>query len=199
MTLKNNRSPLLCYFKICASFYSHWWIQTGVTVQKHPIWVKIDYFFMPCDLEIWQMTLTNNRAPLLSNIKLCASFHHYMWIQTGVTVWKWLSWVLTSVTLTFDLWPWTFAWASLLSLVITPEKFMMIWWWEYSQKGVTDGLTDRRTDRQTHWTILRAAWSQLKMQFLILFYRLVSSDFLMMMPSNECHGTLLKISCHCFR
>ena len=24
----------------------------------------------PCDLEIWQMTLKNNRAPLLSNIKL---------------------------------------------------------------------------------------------------------------------------------
>ena len=27
-----------------------------------------------------------------------------------------LSWVVTSVTLTFDLWPWPFAWTSLLSL-----------------------------------------------------------------------------------
>ena len=42
MILKNNRVPLLCYFKLCASFRSHWWIQTGVTVQKRPIWVKID-------------------------------------------------------------------------------------------------------------------------------------------------------------
>ena len=38
----------------------------------------------PCDLEIWRMTFKNNRAPLLSNIKLYVSFHHHMWIQTGV-------------------------------------------------------------------------------------------------------------------
>ena len=123
MTLENNRAPLLCYFKLCASFRSHWWIQTGVTVRKRPIWVKFDDFLSrvtlkfdgwpwktighlfyatssfvhhfvaigefklelqsgntqcgsnsailaPCDLEIWRMTLKNNRAPLLSNIKL---------------------------------------------------------------------------------------------------------------------------------
>ena len=44
MTLKNNRSSLLCYFKLCASFRSHWWIQSGVTVRKRPIWVKFDDF-----------------------------------------------------------------------------------------------------------------------------------------------------------
>ena len=85
-----------------------------------------------------------------------------MWIQTGDTVRKRLSWVLTSVTLTFDLWPWPFAWTSLLSLVITPENFMMIRWWEHGEKGVTDGRTDRQTDRQTDWTSHIAAWSQLK-------------------------------------
>ena len=110
---------------------------------------QIRRFLEPCDLEIWRMTLRNNRAPLLSIIKLYASFHHHMWIQTGVTVRKRLSWVVTSVTLTFDLWPRPFAWTSLLSLVITPENFMMIRWWEHSQKGVTDGRTDGRTDRQT--------------------------------------------------
>ena len=131
---------------------------------------QIRSFLEPCDLEIWWMTLKNNRAPLLSIIKLYASSHHHMWIQTGVTVRKRLSWVVTSVTLTFDLWPWPFAWTSLLSLVITPENFMMIGWWEHSQKGVTDRRTDGRTDRQTDgqtdrrtdWTIHRAAWSQLK-------------------------------------
>ena len=111
------------------------------------------------------MTLKNNRAPLLSMIKLYASSHHHMWIQTGVTVRKRLSWVVTSVTLTFDLWPWPFAWTSLLSLVITPENFMMTGWWEHSQKGVTDGRTDGQTDGQTDWTIHRAAWSQLKIRF----------------------------------
>ena len=45
MTLKNNRAPLLCCFKLCASFHSHRWIQTGVTVWKRQIWVKINYFF----------------------------------------------------------------------------------------------------------------------------------------------------------
>ena len=44
MTQKNNRAPLLCYFKLFASFHSHWWIQTGVTVRKPLIWVNIDAF-----------------------------------------------------------------------------------------------------------------------------------------------------------
>ena len=55
MTLKNNRAPLLCYLKLCASFRSHWWIQTGVTVQKRLIWVKINDFFSRVTLQfdIW--------------------------------------------------------------------------------------------------------------------------------------------------
>ena len=119
---------------------------------------QIRRFLEPCDLEIWRMTLKNNRAPLLSNIKLYVSFHHHMWIQTGVTVRKRLSCVVTSVTLAFDLWPWPFAWTLPWSLVITPENFMMIQWWEYSQKG----MRNRQTDKQTENTIHRAAWSQLK-------------------------------------
>ena len=119
---------------------------------------QIRRFLEPCDLEIWRMTLKNNSAPLLSNIKLYASFHHHMSNQTGVTVRKRLSWVVTSVTLTFDLdlWPWPFAWTLLWSLVITPENFMMIRWWEQSKR------CDRQTDGQTENTICRAAWSQLK-------------------------------------
>ena len=57
-----------------------------------------------------------------------------------------------------DLWPWPSAWTLPLSLVITPENFMTIRWWEHNQKGVTDGQTDRRTENTIH----RAAWSQLK-------------------------------------
>ena len=111
----------------------------------------------PCDLEIWWITLKNNRAPLLSNIKLYVSFHHHIcsnWSYSPETK----MWVVTSVTLTFDLWPWPFAWTLPWSNVITPENFMMIRWWEHSQKGVTDGQTDRRTENTIH----RAAWSQLK-------------------------------------
>ena len=132
---------------------------------------QIRRFLEPCDLEIWRMTLKNNRAPLLSIIKLYASFHHHMWIQTGITVRKQLSWVVTSDTLTFDLWPWPFAWTSLLSLVITPENFMMIRWWEHSQKGVTDrqtdGQTDGRMDGLNHsWSCLVAANNHLCLWYI---------------------------------
>ena len=61
MTPKSNRAPLLCYFKLFASFRSHWWIQTGITVWKRLIWVKIDDFFYPCDLAVWWMTLKTIR------------------------------------------------------------------------------------------------------------------------------------------
>ena len=205
MTFKHNRAPFLCYcyFKLCASFHSHWWFQTGVTVRKRPIWVKISDVFVPFNLEIWQMTLKSNRAPLLCYFKLCASFHSHWSIQTGVTVrkqpvwvkignflsrvtlkldrWPWKTighrfyatlsfvhhfiaigqfkrmelqfgnaqigakFVLTSVTSTFDLWSWPFAWTSLLSMVITPENFMMIWWQEHCEKSVTDRQTDGQT------------------------------------------------------
>ena len=40
--------------------------------------------------------------------------------------------------------PWLFAWTSLLSMLITPENFVMTWW---QQKGVTDGQMHWRRDR----------------------------------------------------
>ena len=51
MTLKSNRAPLLCYFKLCASFGTHWWIETGVTVWKRLIWVKFDDFLSHATLK----------------------------------------------------------------------------------------------------------------------------------------------------
>ena len=39
-----NRAPLLYYIKLSASFQTHWWIQTAVTVQTPSIWVKIGNF-----------------------------------------------------------------------------------------------------------------------------------------------------------
>ena len=153
---------------------------------------QIRRFLEPCDLEIWRMTLKNNRGPLLSNIKLYATFHHHMWIQTGVTVRKWLSLVVTSVTLTFDLWPWPFVWTLLWSLVITPENFMMIRWWEHSQKGVTDRQTDGRTDGQTENTICRAAWSQLKIGSAYIYIHISYISYTyhihitLVVPSRQC-------------
>ena len=106
MTLKNNRAPLLCYVKLCASFqrpsvnsnwsYSPETLNSGQNRQ----------FFVLCDLEIWPMTLKNNRAPLLCCIKLCALFHSHQWIQTKVTVRKRL--IRVKIGNFCPVWPWNF-------------------------------------------------------------------------------------------
>ena len=70
----------------------------------------IRWFLEPCDLEIWRMTLQNNRAPLLCRFKLCVSFHTHRWIQIWVTVRKHSIRVkiddfFSRVTFKFDGWP----------------------------------------------------------------------------------------------
>ena len=156
MTLKNNRTPLLCYFKLCASFPSHRWIQTRVTVRKRPIRVNIGDLFCP----MWPWNLTDDIKT--KGHLFCATasvLHHFVAIcgfklelqfgnaQIGAKIfWTLCSWPLTSE---LDL-----AWTSLLSMVITPENCMMITpencmiirWKEHCEKGVTDKRTDRRTD-----------------------------------------------------
>ena len=111
MTLKNNRAPLLGYIKLCALFQSHQWIQTGVTILKHSVQVKIGFFFVPCGLESWWMTLKTIGHLFYAT----ASFvHHFIAIdqfklelQSGnaqflVKMGNFLSYV----TLKFDGWPW---------------------------------------------------------------------------------------------
>ena len=97
MTFKNNRAP-----HATSSFVQHFIAigQFKLELQSGNAQSGSNSAILaPCDLEIWRMTLKNNRAPLLSNIKLYVSFHHHMWIQTGVTVRKrkFGSW---------PLWPW---------------------------------------------------------------------------------------------
>ena len=161
MTSKNNRTPLLYYIKLCASFQIHRWIQIEVTVGKCSIRVKIGNclshvtfkfdgwpwktighlfsttsslvhhlkavgefklmlqsgntqfgsklaIFVPCDLQIWWMTLENNKAPILYHIKLCASFKCHGWIQTGVTNKKFSIQVKIG-NFFCPIWPWNFA------------------------------------------------------------------------------------------
>ena len=138
MTLKNNRAPLLCYFNLCVSFHSYLWIQTGVTVQKWPILVNRQLFVL-WDLEIWWLTLKNNRAPLLCYLKLWASFHSYLWIQTRVypeTHQTGAKFVLTSVTLTL-----TFC------MDIHDDMIMETKWKRCDRQ--TDRQTDGQMDRRT--------------------------------------------------
>ena len=76
MTSKNNRAPLLYQIKLCI-------------ISKPSVNLNWSYspdslysgqrrrFFVQCDLEIWRMTLKNNRSPLLCCFRLCASFHSH--------------------------------------------------------------------------------------------------------------------------
>ena len=136
MTLKNNRAPLLCCFKLCASFHSHWFIRTGVTVRNPPIWFKISDFLSRVTLKFDGWPKKNNRAPVICYFKHCASFHRNMWIQTGVMVRKQLNGVMT---LTLDLWPWHFAWTSRQSW-----KFQ-----DVTMRGTLSKTCDRQMDRRT--------------------------------------------------
>ena len=103
ITLKNNRAPFPYCLKLCASFHSHQWITTGVTVRKCPICVKIDVFLSRVTLKFdgWPW---KKRAPLLCWFKLCASFHCLQWILTGVTVRKDQFGSKSMIFLT--VWPW---------------------------------------------------------------------------------------------
>ena len=92
MTLENNRPPLLCCFKLCASLRRNWWIQTGVTLRKRqfgqhqalciisssyvnsnwsysPEMVKLDFDL--CDLDLlhgphfWSLVITHENFMMM--------------------------------------------------------------------------------------------------------------------------------------
>ena len=73
--LQINRVPLLCYIKLRASFPSHRWIETGVTVRKRLLRVKIVDFLS-------HVTLKFDRLPLktIGHLFYVASsvVHHFI-------------------------------------------------------------------------------------------------------------------------
>ena len=101
------------------------------------------------------MTSRNNRTHLLCYFKLCASFRSHLWIiqtelQSG-NVQIGVKFVLTPLTLTFDLVLLHERWTSPMSMVITSKHFMMIRWEEHYEKRCDkwmDGRTDGRIDGQ---------------------------------------------------
>ena len=111
MTLKNNRTPLLCCFKLCASLHNHRWIQIKITVRKRSIRVKIGDL-LPC------VTLKFDGWPWKTIGRLfyvSSSFmHHFIAIvifklklQSGNAKFGSKSAIfLSRVTLKFDGWPW---------------------------------------------------------------------------------------------
>ena len=144
--LWSNRTPLLCHFKLCASCYGYRWIQAKVTVQKISILVKVDDLMFSVTLKFdgWPWKTTRQHFYTDSSFE-----QHFVAISVFKLELQCGNAQITSVTLTFNLWPWAFAWTPLLSMVITPENCMILWK-ERCEKGAMNGQTDGQTDRQTY-------------------------------------------------
>ena len=104
ITQKNNRAHLLCYFKLFASFHSHWWIQTGVTVWKRLIWVKIDAFFSRVTLKFdgWPSKTTGHLFYATSSfVQQCVAIGEFkLELQSGNAQSG------SNLTLLRAMWPW---------------------------------------------------------------------------------------------
>ena len=104
MTPKNKRAPLLCYFKLCAAFRSHWWIQTGVTVRKRLIWVKIDDFFSRVTLkfDVWPWkTIAHLFYATSSFVQHFVAIGEFkLELQSGN------AWFGSKLTIFLAVWPW---------------------------------------------------------------------------------------------
>ena len=107
MTLKNNRAPLPCYFKLCAWFHSHRWLQTGVRVRKRPNRVKFVAFLARVTLKFcgWPWKTIGHLSYATSSF-----MHHFIAIsefklelESGNAQFGSKS---ARVTLKFDGWPW---------------------------------------------------------------------------------------------
>ena len=150
MTLQNNREPLQCYFKLCASFPSHWWIQTEVTVQKRPIWVEYDDFHSCVTLKFdgWPWKTIGHLFYAASSF-----VHHFVAIgefklelqsrnaQSGSNL-------TISYLCDLDLWPLTLIFCMDITLVIGNNS------WKFHHDTMmgtlSKGVTDRQTDGNSH-------------------------------------------------
>ena len=102
--LKNNRAPLLFYFKLCASFRSHWCIQTWVTVRKRPIWVKFDDFFSTATLKFdgWPWKTIGHLFNTTSSVA-----HHFVAIgEIKLELQSGNAQCGSNSTIFRDVWPW---------------------------------------------------------------------------------------------
>ena len=93
-TLIYFRATFLCYFKLGTSFHSHRWIQTGVTVWKHLIQVKIGHVLSCVTLKFdgWCWKTIGHLFYATSSF-----VHHFITLCEFklelLKGWKWLNWV----------------------------------------------------------------------------------------------------------
>ena len=113
---QNNRETLLCFFKLYVSLHNHWLIQTQVTTQKGPIWVKIGDILSHVTLifDGWSWKTIGHLFYATSSFvqQFIAICKLKLDLRSGNAQFG-AKFALTTVTFTFDLCPWPFAWTSL--------------------------------------------------------------------------------------
>ena len=158
MTLKNNRAPFLCYFKHCASFRDHQWIQT----------LEISDFLSHVSLKFegWPKKtkghLFYTTSSFVHNFVAICKFE--LELQSGNAP-------KLGQNLFWPLWPWP------LNLTLTFCMGIIFVngndSWKFNDDKMTgtlwkrchrqmEGWTDRQIDGRMDRSDLRAAWSQLK-------------------------------------
>ena len=155
MTLRNNKAPPLCHFKLYALFCTDLWIQTGVIAWKCWIQVKIMDFSTCVTLKFDGWPRKNGRACLLCHFKF---MHHFVSICEFKLelVWK----CPNHGKICFDL-------CDLDLLSLTSTFGMDITFvkgnnsWKFHDDAIA-GTLWKMCHRPTDRTVLRAAWSQPK-------------------------------------
>ena len=111
MTSKNYRATLLHCIKLCASSQTPRWIQTGVTVRKRSIWVKIGDFLSRVTLKFDGWPWKTIEYLFYATLSFVHHFKPIGEFKLKVTVRKWSIWVkiddfFSRVTSKFYGWPW---------------------------------------------------------------------------------------------
>ena len=139
MTSKNNEAHLLYYIKLYASFQIHWLIQTGVTVWKCSIRVKICDFLSLMTLKFdgwpWKIKghLFYTTLSFVQHFKAIGIFK--LELQSGNAQFgSKFGNFLSRVTLKIDVWAWKNNRAPPLYYVKLCASFEIHWW---SQTWVT--------------------------------------------------------------
>ena len=111
MTSKNHRAPLLHYIKLCASSQTPRWIQTGVTVRKHSIRIKISNFLSRVTLKFdrWPSKTIGHlfyvASSVVHHLKPLSEFQLQLLSGNAQFVWK-SAIFLPCVTSKFNGWHW---------------------------------------------------------------------------------------------
>ena len=156
------------------NIFVKWDYSNSIYITETPNLGQNRICFLPCDLEIWRLTLHhiiaigqfklelqsgNTKFGCKSTIFVPCDLEFGDDLANNMSYGpKTARFIFHLCDLTYEPWPWPFAWTSPLSVAMTAANFMIIRWQLHCEKGVTGRQTDGRTDRnKCCWSCLVAA------------------------------------------